>query len=383
MTTPRVPFVDLHAQHRSLQMDLEAALHQVFDRSAFILGEEVAAFEADFAAYLGAPYTVGVSSGLDALRLALLGLGIGPGDEVILPVNTYIATAFAVSATGARPVLVDVEEERFGIDVLALERAVTDRTRAVIPVHLYGQACDMDGVLDTARRNGLFVVEDACQAHGARWRGRACGTLGDAGCFSFYPSKNLGAAGDGGMLVTHNPQLAGAVRVLRDYGQVRKYYHVVKGWSARLDALQAALLRVKLPYLDAWNESRAKHAALYGTRLANIQGLWTPPPLAAPEHNFHLYVIRTKRRDILIEYLNDRGIQTGIHYPVPIHLQPAYADLGYKRGDFPVAEQLAEEILSLPMYPQLTCEQQDRVAEACRGHFQRSAGLRVAGAVSP
>lgn len=367
MTTPNVPFVDLHAQHRSLQADLEAALRRVFDHATFILGKEVAAFEAEFADYLGIPYAVGVSSGLDALRLALLGLGIGPGDQVILPVNTYIATALAVSATGANPVLVDVEEERFGIDVQAFERAITPRTRAVIPVHLYGRACDMDGVLERARCHGLFVVEDACQAHGARWRGRPCGTLGDAGCFSFYPSKNLGAAGDGGMVVTQNPELAEAVKLLRDYGQARKYHHVVKGGSARLDAVQAALLRVKLPHLDVWNERRAKHAALYGTLLANIKGLQTPPSLPAPDHIFHLYVILAQRRDLLMEHLGRRGIQTGIHYPVPIHLQPAYADLGHKKGDFPVAEQLAQEILSLPMYPELEPEQIELVATAIRG----------------
>lgn len=364
MTTARVPFVDLHAQHSALQADLEAALRRVFDQAAFILSEEVADFEAEFAAYLRVPYAVGVSSGFDALRLTLLGLGIGPGDEVILPVNTYIATALAVSAIGARPVLVDVEEERFGINVLAVERAITDRTRAIVPVHLYGRACDMDGVLDTARRFGLFVIEDACQAHGARWGGRPCGTLGDAGCFSFYPSKNLGAAGDGGMVVTANPELVEAVRLLRDYGQARKYHHIVKGWSARLDAVQAALLRVKLSHLDAWNDSRAKHAALYGTHLADVPGLWTPHSLSAPEHIFHLYVVRTKRRDALMEYLSHRGIQTGIHYPVPIHLQPAYADLGYKGGDFPVAEQLAGEILSLPMYPELKQEQIELVTTA-------------------
>lgn len=349
-----VPFVDLHAQHRSLQVELETTLRRVFNQSAFILGKEVEAFEAEFAAYLGASYAVGVSSGLDALRLALLGLGIGPGDEVILPANTYIATAFAVSATGAMPVLVDTEEERFGINVRALEKAITDKTRAVIPVHLYGQACDMNGVLETARRHGLYIVEDACQAHGARWGDRTCGTLGDAGCFSFYPSKNLGAAGDGGMIVTHDAKLTEELRVLRDYGQARKYHHTVKGWSARLDGLQAALLRLKLSYLDIWNDRRAQHAALYSSRLASLQGLRIPPSLSAPDHIFHLYVVRTQRRDALMEHLSHQDIQTAIHYPVPIHLQPAYADLGYSQGDFPVSEKLAKEILSLPMYPELT-----------------------------
>jgi dTDP-4-amino-4,6-dideoxygalactose transaminase len=373
MTNNSVPFVDLQAQHRSLQVELEQALRRVFDQSAFILSKEVAAFEVEFAAYLGASHAVGVSSGFDALRLSLSGLGIGPGDEVIVPVNTYIATAFAVSATGATPVLVDIEEERFGISVPALEKAITDKTKAIIPVHLYGQACDMDGILDAARRHGLYVIEDACQAHGVEWRGRTCGTLGDAGCFSFYPSKNLGAAGDGGMIVTPDPKLAKSLRILRDYGQESKYNHVIKGWSARLDGLQAALLRVKLSHLNTWNEQRAHHAALYGDRLANIQGLQTPPSLAAPDHIFHLYVIRTKERDALMEYLSHRGIQTGIHYPVPIHLQDAYAELGHRQGDFPVAEQLAAEILSLPMFPELTEEQLELVSTTIRHFYKRCA----------
>jgi dTDP-4-amino-4,6-dideoxygalactose transaminase len=298
-----------------------------------------------------------------------LGLGIRPGDEVIVPANTYIATAFAVSATGATPVLVDVEEERFGIDARALENLINAKTKAVIPVHLYGQACDMHGILDMAHRHGLYVIEDACQAHGARWKGRNCGTLGDAGCFSFYPSKNLGAAGDGGMIVTNDVTLAKNLRILRDYGQESKYNHVIKGWSARLDGIQAALLRVKLAHLNAWNERRARHAVLYGAGLANVQGLSIPPSLSSPDHIYHLYVVRAKRRDALMEYLSDRGIQTGIHYPVPIHLQPAYADLGHRRGDFPAAEQLADEILSLPMYPELTKEQIEVVTTTVRDFF--------------
>jgi dTDP-4-amino-4,6-dideoxygalactose transaminase len=366
MAIPCVPFVDLHAQHLSIRTDLEAALRRVLDKSAFILSEEVKAFESEFAAFIGAAYAVGVSSGFDALRLSLLGLGIGAGDEVIVPANTYIATAFAVSATGATPVLVDVEEERFGINVLALEKLITDRTKVVIPVHLYGQACDMDGVSETARRHGLYIIEDACQAHGAGWKGKTCGTLGNAGCFSFYPSKNLGAAGDAGMIVTNDRALAHKLQILRDYGQESKYTHVIKGWSSRLDGIQAALLRVKLVHLDTWNEQRAHHAALYGISLANLPGLWTPPSLSSPDHIFHLYVVRARSRDALMEYLSHRGIQTGIHYPVPIHLQPAYAELGHRRGDFPVAEQLAEEILSLPMYPELTQEQIELVTRTVR-----------------
>lgn len=372
MTGSGVPFVDLRAQHESLRSELEAALGRVFARAAFILGDDVAAFEAEFAAYLGVPYAIGVGSGLDALRVALLGLGVGPGDEVILPANTYIATALSVSGTGARPVLVDIEEERFGIDVEALKRAITPRTKAVIPVHLYGRPCDMEGVLEVAEGAGLLVVEDACQAHGSRWKGRPCGTLGDAGCFSFYPSKNLGAAGDGGMLVTSRPEVAKAARLFRDYGQARKSEHVIKGWNTRLDGIQAAILRVKLPYLDDWNKKRASHAALYGRLLDSVEGLRTALLVAHPDHVFHLYVVRTDRRNDLMAYLGQRGIQTGIHYPVPIHLQPAYVELGYRKGDFPVTEQVAQEILSLPMYPELTSEQIELVAETVREFYRQS-----------
>ncbi len=360
-TSVVVPFVDLRAQHQALLPELQAALARVLDRSSFILGEEVAQFEQEFAVFTGAAHAVGVGSGLDALRLSLIALGIGEGDEVIVPANTYIATALAVSACGARPVLVDVEERTFGIDPARIEEAITPRTKAIVPVHLYGQPCDIDAAIRIAARAKLSVVEDACQAHGARAKGRGCGTLGDAGCFSFYPSKNLGAAGDGGMVVTDRSDLAARLRLLRDYGQEKKYHHVVKGFNSRLDGLQAAILRTKLPHLTRWNGQRAAHAVAYAAALSRSGTVRLPTTIAAPGHVYHLYVLRVPNRDALVRHLAARGVQTGIHYPIPIHLQPAYSDLGYGRGSFPVTERLADEILSLPMYPELSSEQLQEV----------------------
>lgn len=368
-TSVAVPFVDLRAQHQRLLPELQAALARVLDRSSFILGEEVAQFEQEFAAFTGAAHAVGVGSGLDALRLSLVALGVGEGDEVIVPANTYIATALAVSACGARPVLVDVEARTFGIDPAGIEGAITPRTKAILPVHLYGQPCNIDAVLQIAARAKLSVVEDACQAHGARVNGRGCGSFGDAGCFSFYPSKNLGAAGDGGMVVTNRSDVAARLRLLRDYGQERKYHHVVKGFNSRLDGLHAAILRVKLPHLDHWNEQRARHAAAYAVALAALDEVRLPATIAAPAHVYHLYVLRVANRDALIKHLSDYGVQTGIHYPIPIHLQPAYSDLGYGRGSFPVTERLAHEILSLPMYPELSAEQLRAVTTALAEFF--------------
>jgi dTDP-4-amino-4,6-dideoxygalactose transaminase len=363
-TTVHVPFVDLRSQHEALSADLQAAFNRVLNASSFILGEEVAAFEQEFAAYLGARHAIGVSSGLDALRLSLIALGIGPGDEVIVPANTYIATALAVSACGATPVLVDADAATNGIDPAAARAALTGRTKAILPVHLYGQPCDIGAIQDIAAHAGVAVVEDACQAHGARVNGRACGTFGAAGCFSFYPSKNLGAAGDGGMIVTDRADIADRIRLLRDVGQARKYQHAVKGFNARLDGLQAAFLRAKLVHLDRWNALRAERAAAYADDLQGIGGVGLPARLTAPEHVYHLFVVRVGRRDAFMKHLAGAGIQTGIHYPVPIHLQPAYADLGYRPGSFPLTEQLANEIVSLPMYPELTPDQQGLVVDA-------------------
>ena len=364
----QIPFVDLQAQYQSLKAEMDAAVLRVMQQCNFILGKEVSDFERAFADYVGAKHCVGVASGLDALKLTLEALGIGSGDEVIVPAHTFIASALAVSAVGARPALAEVEEDSFNLDPKRLEAALTPRTKAVMPVHLYGQPADLDPILDFARRHGLRVIEDASQAHGARYRGRRVGTFGDAGCFSFYPGKNLGAYGDAGGLVTDDDALAERARFLRNYGQEVKYKHVVKGYNLRLDTLQAAVLSVKLPHLDDWNARRAAHAAAYTHALEGVGDLKLPRVVYG-DHVFHLYVIRTAQRDALQQHLAERGIATVIHYPVPIHLQAAYADLGQGRGAFPLAEQLAGEILSLPIYAELTPDQRSDVIAAVKAFF--------------
>jgi dTDP-4-amino-4,6-dideoxygalactose transaminase len=358
----RVPFVDLACQHAALHDEVVAAMERVLREADFILGREVACFEDEFARYCGCEYGVGVDSGTSALELALRAYGIGAGDEVIVPANTFIATAFAVSSTGATPVLVDIDAATQTIDVTRLDDAVTLRTQAIIPVHLYGQPAHMDPILEIAGRRRLVVIEDACQAHGARYRGRPVGSLGHAAAFSFYPSKNLGAYGDGGMIVTNDGDVAKDLQLLRNYGQLQKYYHLVQGYNRRLDTLQAAVLRIKLRHLDVWNNARRFRAAFYSRVLGH--------PILAPvqadysEPVWHLYVIRTSARDNLQKYLDKRGISTGIHYPIPIHLQPAYSSLGHLRGAFPITERAAETILSLPMYPELPLSAIAEVADA-------------------
>ena len=366
-----VPFVDLQAQHRALAAEIRVAVDEVLTDCNFILGRQVREFEQAFAAYVGVGHAVGVSNGLDALRIALAALGIGPGDEVIVPANTYIATALAASALGARVVLVDCDASTYNLDPAKLERAITLRTRVVIPVHLTGQPADMAPILEIAERRGLQVLEDAAQAHGAQYRGRPCGSMGIAGCFSFYPAKNLGAAGDGGMIVTPNEKLARQARKLSNYGEVVKYEHTEKGLNARLDTLHAAILQVKLPHLDDWNRQRARHAQRYRQRLAGIGDIRLPGVLPECTHVYHLFMVQTSRRNALRQFLQDRGVQTGIHYPTPIHLQPAYADHGWKKGDFPVAEELASQIVSLPMFPELRDEQIDYVCERI-GEFMKA-----------
>ena len=361
-----IPFVDLQAQYRSIADELRAAVEEVLSQCNFILGRQVGEFEEAFARFAGVGHAVGVSSGLDALRLALAALDVGTGDEVILPANTYIATALAVTAVGARPVLVDCDPATYNVDPAAVEHAITPRTRAIIPVHLTGQPADMDPLLELAARRRLHVIEDAAQAHGAQYHGRACGSMGVAGCFSFYPAKNLGAAGDGGMVTTNDEKLAARLRRLRNYGEAKKYEHVEKGLNARMDTLQAAILGVKLRHLPEWNRKRAAHAERYRTRLAGIPGLRCQSVLPGCTHVYHLFMIETDRRDALRKFLLERGVQTGIHYPIPIHLQAAYADLGYTQGTFPNAEHLAGRILSLPMYPELSDQQIDSVCELVR-----------------
>jgi dTDP-4-amino-4,6-dideoxygalactose transaminase len=362
MAMTRVPFVDLQAQFRTLREEVVPRITRIMEDASFILGPDVALFEEHFATYVGTRYCVGVESGTAALQLALQALEIGPGDEVILPANTYVACALAVSAVGATPVLADVDSA-YLIDPAKLEEALTSRTKAIMPVHLYGQIVPMDGILSFARRHGIRVIEDACQAHGARLNGRRAGSLGEIGCFSFYPGKNLGAYGDAGAIVTNDAGLADTLRLLRDFGQRKKYEHLVKGGNCRLDSIQAAVLDVKLAHLDDWNEARRRHADAYDAGLAAI-GIRPPLRLSREGHVHHLYVIEVEQRDRVMRTLHERGVATGIHYPIPIHLQAAYADLQLGHGAFPQIEYSAERLLSLPMFPELTQAQIDVVVEA-------------------
>ena len=368
----RIAFVDLHAQHQPLRAALDRAIGEVVASGQFILGPQVAAFEQRFAAYCGVRHAIGVGNGMDALRLALMALDVRGGDEVILPANTYVATALAVSAVGAVPVLVDCDPRTYNLDPRGLERAVTPRTRVIMPVHLTGQAADMDAVMAVAERRGLHVIEDAAQAHGAAWRGRRCGSIGAVGCFSFYPSKNLGAFGDAGMAVTNDDALARRLAQLRNYGQSQKYDHVAAGLNSRLDSLQAAVLAVKLPHLDRWNEARASRAARYRAALRGVGDLRLQEIAPGATSVYHLFVVETEHRDRLRRHLADAGIDTGVHYPVPIHLQPAYA-AGYRMGQFPHTEALARRSLSLPMFPELRDDQVDAVAAAIRRFFDPAA----------
>lgn len=362
-----VPFVDLRAQYATIRDEARAAMDAVLERGDFILGGAVETFERSFAAYCGVEHAVGLDSGLSALEIALRALDIGPDDEVITAANSFIASALPISTVGATPVLVDVDERTYNLDVARVEAAITPRTRAIMPVHLYGQPADMHALLALAERHGLAVVEDACQAHGARYHGERVGSLGHVAAFSFYPAKNLGAYGDGGALVTNDPAIAERARSFRNYGSKRKYHHEILGSNRRLDTLQAAVLNVKLPRLDDWNEGRRQAAARYDTLLADA-GVVVPARSDGVDHAYHLYVVRSTDRDGLQAHLAREGIATGIHYPLPIHLQPAYRDLPYQRGDFPVTERIAGEILSLPMYAELSAAQVERVADAIVRH---------------
>jgi dTDP-4-amino-4,6-dideoxygalactose transaminase/acetyltransferase-like isoleucine patch superfamily enzyme len=363
-TTP-VPFLDLKAQYRSIRGEVGAALDRVLEGTTFVLGAEVAAFEDEFAAYCGSRFGVAVNSGTSALHLALLAAGIGPGDEVITVPFTFVATVAAIVYAGAHPVFVDVDPASLTMDPARVAGAVTPRTRAILPVHLYGRPADMDGIGEIARRHRLLVIEDAAQAHGAEYRGRRVGSIGAMGCFSFYPGKNLGAYGEGGLVVTDDPGYAATLRMLRDWGQDRKYHHLLKGYNYRMDAFQGAILRVKLRHLEAWTEARRAHAARYDSLLPPSV-IPAAPAAAGDRHVYHVYAIRSPQRDRLRDALGARGIHTGIHYPIPVHLQPAYADLGHQPGDFPHAEAAAAEVLSLPMFPELTAAQLDRVVRAVR-----------------
>ena len=360
-----VPFVDLQAQYRSIKAEVDAAVQRVLDTSAFILGREVEAFERAFAEYVGAGECVGVSNGTAAIQLALQACGVGAGDEVVVPANTFFATAEAVSTAGATPVFVDCDPVTYNIDAGRIEEVITERTRAVIPVHLYGQPADLDAVFEVAERHKLLVIEDAAQAHGARYKGVRVGARGAAGCFSFYPGKNLGAYGEGGAVVTNDPEVARRLRMLRDHGSEQKYRHELVGYNFRLEGIQGAVLGVKLKYLDDWNALRRRHAARYRELLAPLADSLTLPQEADyAEHVYHLFVIQADARDELQRYLSAAGVHTGIHYPVPVHLQPAYASLGHKEGDFPNAESQARRVLSLPMFAELNEYQIKYVADA-------------------
>jgi dTDP-4-amino-4,6-dideoxygalactose transaminase len=362
----RVPFLDLNAHHAPLREEFDRAIAEVIDSGAFAGGPFVEKFENEFAAFCRCEQAIGLGSGTEALWLALMGCGVGAGDEVLTVPNTFMATAEAITYCAARPVFVDVDERTYTMDPAGLEKALTKRTKAIVPVHLFGQPADMDPILEFARKHGLFVIEDACQAHGAEYKGRRAGTLGDAGCFSFYPGKNLGAFGEAGAVITNNAELADKIRVLRDHGQVRKYRHNLIGWNCRMDGIQAAVLSVKLRRLESGNLARRAHAKDYNRAFEGLEEVITPDEASYARHVYHVYALRVQDRDEVLFTLKEKGIQCGVHYPVPVHLQRAYRDLGYVSGDFPVSEQTALEYISLPMFPELTKEQISMVTLAVR-----------------
>ncbi len=359
----QIPVFDLKRQYEYLKPEIDNAFRNVFEDGIFVLGDNVRLFEEEFARFLGTGFAVGVGSGTEALHLSLKACGIGAGDEVITVPNTAVPTISAISSAEARPVLVDITPDTYTMDIKKLEEKITDKTKAILPVHIYGHSTEMEQIMKLAKDCNLRVIEDACQAHGAKYNGRNAGTIGDTGCFSFYPTKNLGAYGDGGMVVTDNEELYKRLVMLRNYGEIRKFSSKIEGFNSRLDEIQAAALRVKLKYLDEWNERRREIATLYQKLLydSNVQ---LPCERPWAKHVYHLFVIRVNKRNELKDYLREHGVGTQIHYPIPIHMQDAYKRLGYKGGDFPISERNAEEILSLPVYPELT-----------RGEIEAVAGL--------
>jgi len=356
-----IPLLDLTAQYHELKSEIDAAVVRVLESSQFILGKETSAFEEEFAGYCDADYAIGVNSGTSALHLALLGAGIGAGDEVITVPFTFYATVATIGYIGATAVYVDIDPGTYNMDVSQVEAAITERTRAILVVHLYGQPADMDPILDVARRHKLIVIEDVAQAHGSEYKGRRTGSIGDIGCFSFYPTKNLGAAGEGGMVTTNNPEYARTIGMLRNWGEVNRYHPVLKGYNYRLPAIQSAILRVKLRRLEAWTKARQEFAAAYD-RLLEDADVMRPVSIPDVRHVYCLYTIRAANRDHLQDELRDAGIQTAVHYPLPIHLMTAYADERYKAGDFPVAEACAQQVLSLPLYAHMTAAAVEQVA---------------------
>ncbi|HKI25790.1 MAG TPA: DegT/DnrJ/EryC1/StrS family aminotransferase [Candidatus Sulfotelmatobacter sp.] len=375
-TPVQVPYLDLKAQYQSIKPEIDAAIARVLESSQFVLGDEVAGFEREFAPYCGTAECVALNSGTSALHLALLAAGVGPGSEVITAPFTFVASVATVIYTGARPVLVDIDPRSFTIDPAALEEAITPRTKAILPVHLYGQTADMDPIIDVARRHGLVVIEDAAQAHGAKYKGRPAGSLGDMACFSFYPTKNLGAYGEGGAVTTNNAEYAQKVRMLRDWGQDRKYHHVLRGYNYRMEGFQGAILRVKLRHLEQWTEARRAIARKYSELLA-VSGVELPEEMPWARHVYHVYTVRSDDRNGLQAALRMEGIQTAIHYAEPAHLQPAYADLGYRKGSLPHSEAAAEQVLSLPIYPELSEPAIARVVNAVKRFVTRSVASSV------
>ncbi len=361
-----VPFIDFNPQYQTIKEEIDSGLKAVFEKGNFILGQEEKDFETEFSRFCDVSYGVGVNSGTDALYLALGALNVGPGDEVILPPFTFIATALCISYTGATPVFVDVEEGTYNIDPQKFKEAITDKTKVVMPVHLYGQPANMDEINTIAKERNLSVIEDAAQSHGARYKDKRVGSLGDIACFSFYPTKALGAFGDGGMIVTDNKDIYEKTLMLRDYGRQGRYEHKIKGFNSRLDTVQAVILSAKLKHLDEWNKMRNDHACYYNELLGDGNGIKTPQIQDDRSHVFQTYAVRVKNRDKVVAAMKDKGIGVLIHYPIPLHLQEAYADLGHKSGDFPVSEKIAGEILSLPMFPHMQKEQVEYVCECLK-----------------
>ncbi|MFL6304347.1 MAG: DegT/DnrJ/EryC1/StrS family aminotransferase [Candidatus Sulfotelmatobacter sp.] len=363
MANIKVPYLDLKAQYRSIKPEIDQAIARVLDSCQFVLGPEVAEFEREFAAHCGTTECIAMNSGTSALHLALLAAGIGPGDEVVTVPFTFVASVATILYAAAKPVLVDIEPRTFNMDPAALEAAISPRTKAIVPVHLYGHPVDMDPILELARKHKLVVIEDAAQAHGAKYKGRSAGSIGDIACFSFYPAKNLGAYGEGGAVTTSNPEYARTIRMLRDWGQDRKYHHLLHGYNYRMEGFQGAILRVKLRHLESWTETRRAIVKTYNERLAGADVV-RPTEMAWARHVYHLYTLRADNRDVLQAALLNEGIQTGIHYSTPVHLQPAYAALGYGPGSFPESEKAAREVLSLPLYPELSDSEIEDVAKA-------------------
>jgi len=363
-----IPISDIKRQYDSIKKEIDEAISEVFKESWFILGKQNESFEREFASYINTSYAVGVGSGTEAIHLSLVAAGVGNSDEVITVPNTAVFTISAITFSGAKPILVDIDENNFLMNVSNIEKAITNKTKAIIPVHLYGQCADMDAIMAIAKKYKLMVIEDACQAHGAEYKGKKVGSIGDFGAFSFYPSKNLGCYGDGGMITTNNPDMAIKLRMLRNGGQEKRYYHKIKGFNSRLDEIQAAVLRVKLKYLDKWNDMRRKNAKLYDTLITSGK-IIKPKEMPYCTHVYHLYVIKTEKRDELSNYLKEKGIQTLIHYPVPVHMQEAYNDLNMKKGQYAAAENCAKHILSLPMFPELSESEIETVAEALNNYY--------------